>query len=129
MFWAKLPGPVKASIFLVLTFILGLIVISFSWFYRISSVDVLPDFLIVLLFLFLLVAIISTLMALIAIFIRLKFRWILLFTFLSFLGSGVCFLRFSIMSFTSFIALCIVLINYNDFITRNQQYQKMTNWD
>jgi hypothetical protein len=60
---------------------------------------------------------------------RLRFRWILIFTLLSFLGSGVCFLRYSIMSFTSLIALLIVLINYNDFKTRNLQYAKNTNWD
>ncbi len=129
MFWAKLPGHVKASVFLILTFLLGLFVISFNWFFHSFAVDVLPGILIVFLFLFLFVGIISSLIALVGIFIRLKFRWILLFTVLSFLGSGVCFLRVSIMSLFSLIALFIVLINYNDFIVRNQQYKKMTNWD
>jgi len=129
MFRAKLINHFSASGALILTFISGLFVNSFPRFSHSSSIDALSGFLTVLFFLFLFIGILSSLIALIAIFMRLRFRWILIFTLLSFLGSGVCFLRYSIMSFTSLIALLIVLINYNDFKTRNLQYAKNTNWD
>jgi len=71
---------------------------------------------------------ISALMAAILIFIKVRLRWIGLFTLTAFLGSGVCFYRMTAATIMTGVVLIYMLMNHEEFVLRNQYPRRKTNW-
>lgn len=71
---------------------------------------------------------ISALMAAMYIFFKARFRWIVLFSLISFFGSGVFFYRVTIVTIMIGVIFILMVVNHEEIVLRNLYPERKTRW-